>query len=146
MPADITLGNWLFYEYGWTQFFFCPLPFCLTGDNFVTARKTNEHQTYMSPCKSQTLYHSAISIQFVKYIYIQRSIKTLTRQRLEGTVCTVRFSINKFYILSTECISVFCMNLRTGILSSYSIKWLVFKKEAGRVYCEVRTDWCAGDC
>jgi hypothetical protein len=30
------------------------------------------------------------------------------------TICTTRFNIHKFYVLPTECVYVFCMDLRTN--------------------------------
>jgi hypothetical protein len=30
------------------------------------------------------------------------------------TVCTTRFNVHKFYVLPTQCIYVFCMDLRTN--------------------------------
>jgi len=30
------------------------------------------------------------------------------------TICTIRFNIQKFYVLSTQCIHVFCMDFRTN--------------------------------
>jgi hypothetical protein len=37
------------------------------------------------------------------------------------TICTTRFNIHKFYVLPTHCICVFCMDLRTEIISQYNI-------------------------
>jgi hypothetical protein len=55
-------------------------------------------------------------------------------------MCTTRFNIQKFYILSTDFIYVFCAHLRTNtIISLYSINWLVFIIETEIVYCVVRT-------
>jgi hypothetical protein len=34
----------------------------------------------------------------------------------EVTVCTARFNIQQFYVLPTQCIYVFCMDLRTNRL------------------------------
>jgi hypothetical protein len=42
-----------------------------------------------------------------------------------------QFNIHKLYVLTTQCIYVFCVNLRTGIISLYSINWLVFIIEIG---------------
>jgi len=39
------------------------------------------------------------------------------------TICTTRFNIQQFYFLPTQCIYVFCMDLRkkTAIISLYNI-------------------------
>jgi len=39
----------------------------------------------------------------------------------------------------TECVYVLCVDLRTVIISLYSIHWVVFTTETDIVYCEVRT-------
>jgi len=38
-----------------------------------------------------------------------------------------QFNIQQFYVLPTQCIYVFCVNLRkkTTIISLYNINWLV---------------------
>jgi hypothetical protein len=47
------------------------------------------------------------------------------------------------YVLPTQCVHVFCVNLRkTAIISLYSINWLVFITETECVYCAVRLDLC----
>jgi len=38
----------------------------------------------------------------------------LTLQSPVVTLCTARFNIHKFYILPTQCIYVFCVDLRTN--------------------------------
>jgi hypothetical protein len=30
------------------------------------------------------------------------------------TLCTARFNVHKFYVLPTQCVYVFCMDLRTN--------------------------------
>jgi len=40
-----------------------------------------------------------------------------------------------------SCIYVFCVDLRTAIISLYNINWLVFITEMECVYCEVRTGY-----
>jgi hypothetical protein len=47
----------------------------------------------------------------------------------------------KCYVLPTQCVYVFCMDLRTAIISLYSINWLVFITEMECVYCAVRTGY-----
>ena len=38
-----------------------------------------------------------------------------------------QFNIQQFYVQPTQCIYVFCVDLRTNnIISLYSIDWLVF--------------------
>ena len=56
------------------------------------------------------------------------------------TVCTARFSIQQLCVLPTQCIYVFCVDLRTEIISLQSINWLVFVTETECVYCAVRTE------
>ena len=52
------------------------------------------------------------------------------------------FNIQQFYVLPTQCIYVFCLDLRkTAIISLYSINWLIFITETKRVYCAVRTEY-----
>ena len=56
------------------------------------------------------------------------------------TIRTARLNIQQFYVLPTQCIYVFCVDLRTtAIISLYSINWLVFITETECVYCAVRT-------
>ena len=42
-----------------------------------------------------------------------------------------QFNIQQFYVLPTQCIYVFCLDLRkkTAIISLYNINWLVFRTE-----------------
>jgi hypothetical protein len=51
------------------------------------------------------------------------------------------FNIQHFYVLPTQCIYVFCVDLRTNSdYFSYNINWLVFITEEGE--CLLRgTDW-----
>jgi hypothetical protein len=37
------------------------------------------------------------------------------------TIYTTRFNMQLFYVLPTECIYVFCVDLRTAIISLYHI-------------------------
>jgi hypothetical protein len=56
------------------------------------------------------------------------------------TVRTVRFNSQQFYVLPTQCIYVFCVDLRTNSdISLYSIDWLVFITETECLYCAVRS-------
>ena len=47
------------------------------------------------------------------------------------TICTAMFNITKLYVLCTQCIYVFCVDLRTNsdYFSMYSINWLVLITE-----------------
>ena len=57
------------------------------------------------------------------------------------TIYTTRFKIKKFYVLPTQDIYVFCVDLRTN--SDYfplNLNWLVFLIETECVYCAVRTE------
>ena len=50
--------------------------------------------------------------------------------------------IQKLYLLSTQCICVFCAGLkRRAVIGSYNVKWLVFVTAAERVYSAVRTEY-----
>ena len=49
-------------------------------------------------------------------------------------ICTTMFNIQQFYVLPTQCIYVFYVDLRTN-----SINWLVCITETQCVYCAVRT-------
>jgi len=52
-----------------------------------------------------------------------------------------QFNIQQFYVLPTQCIYVFCVDLRkTAIISLYSINRLVFVTETECVYCAVRNE------
>ena len=52
-----------------------------------------------------------------------------------------RFNTQQFYVLSTQCIYVFCVDLRTNShYSLHSINWLVCITETECVYCAVRTE------
>ena len=54
---------------------------------------------------------------------------------------TARFNIHKFYVLPTQCIYVFCVDLRTNSdYFPYRINWLVCITETECVYCAVRTE------
>ena len=50
------------------------------------------------------------------------------------TTCTTGFNIQKPCVLPTQCIYVFCVDLRTN-----SVNWLVCITERECVYCAVRT-------
>ena len=53
-----------------------------------------------------------------------------------------QFNIQQFYVLPTQCIYVFCVDLRTNKdFSLYSINWLVFITETECAYCAVRTEY-----
>jgi hypothetical protein len=52
----------------------------------------------------------------------------VTPQTPGGHYMHRQFNIQKFYFLPTQCICVFCVDLRTNI-SLYSINWLVFITE-----------------
>lgn len=52
------------------------------------------------------------------------------------TLCTTRFGNKNFYVMLTQCICVFCVNISISI---YSISWLVFVTEKEHVYRAVRT-------
>jgi hypothetical protein len=45
-----------------------------------------------------------------------------------------QFNIQQFYLLPTQRIYVFCVGLRTAIISLYNIYWLVFITETEYVY------------
>jgi hypothetical protein len=51
------------------------------------------------------------------------------------TLCTTRFNLQKFYVLSTECICKFHNKDR---LFAYNINWLVLITDTESVYCAVR--------
>jgi len=53
---------------------------------------------------------------------------------------TTRFNTQKFFVLPTRCIYVFCKDLRTNseIISLYVINWMDFITETESVYCAVR--------
>ena len=49
-------------------------------------------------------------------------------------------NVYEFYVLPTQCIYVFCVDLRTNSdISIYRINWLVCITETECVYCAVRT-------
>ena len=56
------------------------------------------------------------------------------------TICTTSFNTHKFYVLPTQCIYVFRVDLRKKtIISVYNINLSVFITEADSVYYAVRT-------
>jgi hypothetical protein len=64
-------------------------------------------------------------------------IKPLTLQSPLVTLCTARFNIQQFYVLSTQCIYVFCVDLRTN---SDHFPILIFITETESVHCAVRKE------
>jgi len=48
-----------------------------------------------------------------------------TLQSLVVTLCTATFE-NEKSTLCPQCVYVFCMDLRTAIITLYNINWLVF--------------------
>jgi hypothetical protein len=56
------------------------------------------------------------------------------------TICTICCNIKSRFILPTRRIYVFCVDLRTAIISLYSINWLVFIMDTDGVLCEVGTE------
>jgi len=50
-----------------------------------------------------------------------------------------QFNIQQFYVLPTQRIYVFCVDLRTAIISLYNINWLVFVNETRSVCSAVLT-------
>ena len=61
---------------------------------------------------------------------------------VRGPGGTVRISgFNIYRNTLCECIYVFCVDLRTAIISLYSINWLVFITETEYVYCAVRAEY-----
>ena len=53
-----------------------------------------------------------------------------------------QFNTHQFYVLPTQCIYVFCVDLRkkTAIISLYNINCTVFVTKTESVYCAVRTE------
>ena len=57
------------------------------------------------------------------------------------TIYTTSCNVTKSCFLPTQCIYVFCMDLRTNrIICAYSVDWLVFITAKQCVYCAVRTE------
>jgi hypothetical protein len=57
-------------------------------------------------------------------------------------VFTARYGLGlyiQFYVLLTQCIYVFCVDLRTAIVALYSINLSILVTKAESVYCAVRT-------
>jgi len=48
-------------------------------------------------------------------------VNNFERSRFSGHYMYHQFTIHKFYALPTQCIYVFCVDLRTAIISLYSI-------------------------
>jgi hypothetical protein len=55
------------------------------------------------------------------------------------TICTTRYNIQQFYFLPTQCIYVFCVDLRTNSDFPLHKIYLFFLTEMKSVYCAVRT-------
>jgi hypothetical protein len=53
---------------------------------------------------------------------------------------TTKFNNQKFYVLPTEYMYVFCMNLRTNIISQHCINLLIFITHTECVSYAVRTE------
>jgi hypothetical protein len=49
-----------------------------------------------------------------------------------------QFNIQQFYVLPTQCIYVFCVDLRTNS-DYFSIQWSVFITKTDSVYCMIET-------
>ena len=47
-------------------------------------------------------------------LYYVMCLALLTPDRIMVTICTTRFNIQQFYVLPTQCIYVFCVDLRTN--------------------------------
>jgi hypothetical protein len=65
-------------------------------------------------------------------MFIMRIIWDMKVSKRCGNVCATRFNINKFYVLPTQCIYVFDMDIRTNG-DYFPIT------ETRRVYCTGRT-------
>ena len=53
--------------------------------------------------------------------FLYQSFKPL---QPSGSYMYHQFNIQQFYVLPTQCIHVFCVDLRTVIISLYNINWL----------------------
>jgi len=56
------------------------------------------------------LYRTLVSR---RYVTVRLIILAINAVKLV-TTCTTRFNIQKFYVLTTQCVYVFCMDLRTN--------------------------------
>ena len=76
---------------------------------------------------------------FIMQINVDYNINIIPQSTMV-TLCICRFNTHKFYVLPTQRIYMFPVDLRkTAIISLYSINWLVFITETECVYCAVRT-------
>jgi hypothetical protein len=74
----------------------------------------SQNNEYFSIHNSVTGFYNREKVCFLggtKCIYVQRK---LTLYSPVVTLCTTRFNIQKFYVLPTQCIYVFCTDLRTN--------------------------------
>ena len=60
--------------------------------------------------------------------------RVLTTEIPLVSACTATNNIHKPYVLPTQCFYVFCVDLRTAIISLYSINWLLCITETERVF------------
>ena len=65
------------------------------------------------PHSDQYMYRTVVTIRTAQWsLYVPHSGHHMYRTVV--TVCTARFNIFKFYVLPTQCICVFCVDLRTN--------------------------------
>jgi len=71
-------------------------------------------------------FNHKIQYFFSKHYYLE-----FNRLKPSGHYMYHQFSIQQFYVLPSQFICVFCVNLRkkTAIVSLYNINWLVFVTE-----------------
>ena len=93
---------------------------------------TAQRSLYL-PHSGQYMYRTAVTTCTAQWsLYVPHSGHYLYRQ----------FNIQQFYVLPTQCIYVFCVDLRTN--SHYfpiQHNWLVCITETVCVYCAVRTEY-----
>jgi hypothetical protein len=79
-----------------------------------------------------------MSFSFKDFVKVKCDV-VINPLKTSGHYMYRQFNIQQSYVLLTQCIYVFCVDLKqTAIISLYSINWLVVITETECVYCEVR--------
>jgi len=71
---------------------------------------------------------------FTAWYGLNLRVMYINPSKLSGHCMYRQFNIQQFYVLPTQCICVFCVVLRTNIISLYSINWMVFYNREGGVF------------
>jgi hypothetical protein len=91
----------------------------------------------LPPHSQQCILHWLLSYYMLLY-----SLSAVNPLKSGGHYMYHQFNINQFYVLPTQCIYVFCVDLRTNSDYLTVQHWLVgFYNLEGEFYCGVRTEY-----